>query len=219
MRDMGKDWNGMLGKVAAGSMVAGLALALAACGGAGAGDANATTDVTETEPAEVAVVEDDADAVETAADGTVAKGVADGTDGTDGTDATGDGSDRDVALDDEVVDAMADAAGDLKGVDIGTLRSDGTKLVYKGPDDISTIVFYYEGDTITREVVYFDYEDVSIANIAAQALKSDEADNDGIKSVAVDGTQVVVEYRESEFEGMSVSDIKTAYAYLQEVTQ
>ena len=216
-------------RLATGIMTTGVVLSLVACGGAKAGDADAQADVTEAQGTEkesqgtegsdsgsqsvadrkTENVSSDDTTGKTTDEKKDAKGLADDMTVDDG---SGDApvTEKDVS---EAVDAVSSG---LKGVDVGSLRSDDSKLVYQDPTGLSTFVFYYEGDKITREIVYFDYEDTSVAQTAATAMKASESE--AVKSVSVDGTQVVVEYDASKFTDLTVSDVKRTYKDLKELT-
>lgn len=176
-----------IGGVAMGAAMAGLSLTLFACA-PGQGDANRIDDqgVTATD----AVTGDADDGGEVTPDGTVTKG-----------------GEKPVATD---VTAVID------GVD--ALRSDGTKLVYRDPSGDSILVFYYEGEAITGQSVYYNYGDEDSAQVAADSMRQAqvEAADESIRGIRIDGTYVAIDYGEAMYAGMTVSDVKTAYAYLEE---
>ena len=93
------------------------------------------------------------------------------------------------------------------------LYSDDTKIVFASGE--GKLVFYYEGDKITAYHAYIDYGSASLAQTAYTALNANEEDN--IKKAYVKGHYLVVEYEDSEFEGLSLEDIRKSYSFLEEV--
>ena len=93
------------------------------------------------------------------------------------------------------------------------LYSDDTKLVFASGS--GKVVFYYSGDKITAYHAYFDYQTNANANFALRALKYE--DNESIDKAYVKGKYVVVEYAASEYENMSLEDVKLTYSYLEEL--
>ena len=93
------------------------------------------------------------------------------------------------------------------------LYSDDTKIVFDSGE--GKIVFYYEGDKITAHHVYINYGSASLAQTAYASVKLEE--EEGIKKAYVKGSYLVVEYEDSEFENLTLDDVKTAYSYLEQV--
>lgn len=93
------------------------------------------------------------------------------------------------------------------------LYSDNNKIVFESGQ--GKMVFTYSGNKITGYSLYMEYENATLANVAANVLK---ANNDSeIKNISTQGKYVVIEYNESEYEDLTVEDVKTAYSYLKEV--
>jgi hypothetical protein len=76
-------------------------------------------------------------------------------------------------------------------------------------------VFYYEGDEITGHHVYIDYNDHSSAQAAYSIYNLSELEQDDALAdrVYVKGQYLVMEYNESEYENLTLNDIRNAYAY------
>lgn len=91
--------------------------------------------------------------------------------------------------------------------------SDNTKLVFQSGN--SKLIYYYTGDTVTAYHAYIDYENAATANYALTLLQKDK--DETIDKMYTKGRYVVVEYNKSEYEDMSVNDIRTAYSYLTEL--
>ena len=91
------------------------------------------------------------------------------------------------------------------------LYSDNTKIVFKNAS--GSLVFYYSGEKITKYEAYLDYQTPALAQYALSVI---EKDNSTIKNAYVKGRYVVVEYNESEYENMTVSEVRTLYSYLEE---
>ena len=124
---------------------------------------------------------------------------------------------------DEVIDKIDQSNNNSNNDDSSALEninlySDDKQIVFANQN--VKMVFTYEGDTITGYYEYIDYQDKSLANQALAALKyADDKDEDDntIKDYYVKGTYLVIEYKESEFEGTTLEDIKRTYSYLEEI--
>ena len=92
------------------------------------------------------------------------------------------------------------------------LYSDSTKIVFKNGQ--VKLVYYYSGDTITAYHTYLDYEDAVTAKLALNLIDKDDLT---IKKAYTKGKYLVVEYNESEYENMTVSELKALYSYLEEI--
>ncbi len=95
------------------------------------------------------------------------------------------------------------------------LYSDNTKIVFA--NGTNKLVFYYSGNKITAYHAYYDYSDTTTATAALAAFKSAHEEDDSVKKIYTKGNYIVVEFAESEYEDMTVSELKTAYSYLEEV--
>ena len=95
------------------------------------------------------------------------------------------------------------------------LYSDNTKYVFEFEN--VTYVFYYSGDEITAYHTYIDYEDAATAQYAYQFLKKEDLEE--VDKYYVSGKYLVFEYNKSQYEDMKVSDLKTVYSYMTEVTK
>ncbi len=93
------------------------------------------------------------------------------------------------------------------------LYSDSTKMVFQV--GTSQLVYYYSGDKITAYHAYVDYGDAVTANYALSVAKAEEDSN--IKKAYTKGRYLVIEYNENEYENTTASEIKTAYAYFEQI--
>ena len=93
------------------------------------------------------------------------------------------------------------------------LYSDDTKIVFATENGM--IVFYYEDDRITAYHAYLNYNDSTTAKYALDILKM--SNDETIENAYVKGKYVVLEYKESEYENMSLEDVKLTYSYLKEI--
>ena len=93
------------------------------------------------------------------------------------------------------------------------LYSDNTKLVF----EIGNIkhVFYYSGDNITAYHSYVEYDTKAQATTALAVAEKD----DTIKKMYVKGKYIIIEFNESQYKDLTVSQGKTAYAYMKEVKE
>ncbi|MBR6034285.1 MAG: hypothetical protein IKP28_06145 [Clostridia bacterium] len=94
------------------------------------------------------------------------------------------------------------------------LYSDSTKIVFANGQ--TKMVFTYNGDEITGYMVYIDYEN---ATTAAYALTLIDGEDDSIEKAYVSGNYLVIEYAKSEYENLTVDDVRRAYSYLKEATK
>ena len=99
-------------------------------------------------------------------------------------------------------------------VDIVELYSDDSKLVFKSADTVY-MVFTYSGDKITGYSTYADCGSVSGANAAL--IEYNKNPDEEVKRVYTKGQYFVAEFKESEYVGLSVSEIRQAMSYLQEI--
>lgn len=93
------------------------------------------------------------------------------------------------------------------------LYSDDSKLVFEYTN--TKYVFYYSGDKVTDYYTYVDYETKENARIIYNALN--KSDYDSLVDVSLNGRYIVFRWNESEYEDLSVDDIKTAYSYMKEL--
>ena len=93
------------------------------------------------------------------------------------------------------------------------LYSDDTKIVFI--EGNSKLVFYYEGNEITKHCVYIDYGDSYTANMALNLINNDEEDKT-IEKAYVQGKYLIVEYAKEEYENTTLEDVKTAYSILEQ---
>lgn len=93
------------------------------------------------------------------------------------------------------------------------LVSDDTKLAFKmGATQI--VVYYYDGETITKKESYIDYKSEASAQKAAAEYNDGTrnlSDIGDIKSASSQGKYVVMTYNESEYESLTFSKVKMLY--------
>ena len=92
------------------------------------------------------------------------------------------------------------------------LYSDDTKVVFLF--NKIRYVFYYSGDEITAYHTYVDYGDNATAKMAYSVI---DREDETIKNCYVDGRYVVFEWEESEYEGLTYSNLRTVYSYMEEL--
>ena len=95
------------------------------------------------------------------------------------------------------------------------LYSDDSKLVFEYTN--TKYVFYYSGDKVTGYYTYVDYETKENAKIIYNALN--RSDYDAVVDISLNGRYIVFRWDKSEYEDMSVEDIKAAYSYMKELTK
>lgn len=91
------------------------------------------------------------------------------------------------------------------------LYSDDTKMVFKRAN--AQLVFYYSGDKITAYHEYIDYGNAATANTVLSFLEKDET----IEKAYVQGKYLVIEYAKSEYENLTVKEVRDLYAALEAV--
>ncbi len=100
------------------------------------------------------------------------------------------------------------------------LVSDDTKLVFKmGATQI--IVYYYEGETITKKEAYIDYKTEASAKTAAAQYNDGTkklSDIGNIKSASSEGKYVVMTYNEDEYAHLTYTKVKNIYG-MYEITK
>ena len=104
-----------------------------------------------------------------------------------------------------------DSTGTTETDDI-KLYSDNSKIVFKTEQGM--MVYYYSGEKITKYEVYLDYNDAATAKFALSVLDDEE---DGIKKKYTKGKYLVIEYDESEYDTLTLTEVKTMYSYLEEI--
>ncbi len=68
------------------------------------------------------------------------------------------------------------------------------------------IVYYYSGDKITGAKAFYEYVDETAAKNAYETIKANAGNS--YKSVSLSGIYVILEANESEYEGLTASDVK-----------
>ncbi len=93
------------------------------------------------------------------------------------------------------------------------LYSDSTKIVFQSGN--IKMVYYYSGNTITAYHAYVDYGDSATANYALAAANASK--DESIKKAYVKGKYLVIEYAESNYENLTVEDVRKLYSALEEI--
>ena len=90
------------------------------------------------------------------------------------------------------------------------LQSDDEKIVFQ----ISNMkyVFYYIDNNITGFETYIDYNSNEIANKMIENINAENIDKLYVKD-----NYVVIKWNQSEYENMSLEDIKKSYSYMFEL--
>ena len=116
--------------------------------------------------------------------------------------------------------------GGTPKIDDSYFVSDGTKYVlttesdeYEYEDDeyapVKThLVYNYSGDKITGMTTYFEYGDEASAKAAYEFYKSSD-DQEGAKSITLNGKYVVIEMTEENYEGVTASDVKEQIEFME----
>ncbi len=112
------------------------------------------------------------------------------------------------------IDSTDDVISQQESLEDGEVKlvKDKDKLCYVS--DTATMVYYYEGNEITGYEMYVDYGSEEAAGYAVQGLEeSNEAGDEslGIESITQDGTYVIIKYDKSQYEGLTVKDVKEQY--------
>ncbi len=102
--------------------------------------------------------------------------------------------------------------------DIVELYSDDTKIVFKQANN-SSIVFYYEGNTITGYELYLNYEDPTTASVAYTVLQKDHSAYENVESISQKGQYVIIKYNNDAYSGYTLEEVKMTYAALEQVTK
>lgn len=117
----------------------------------------------------------------------------------------------------ETNEVEKDATGSSDTLNDVELYSDDTKYVFQYQN--ITHIFYYDGDEITGHHTYINYNDHASAEAAYSMYNLAELEDMDAEAdrVYVSGKYLVFELNESEYENMTVSDVKTAYSYMTEL--
>lgn len=91
------------------------------------------------------------------------------------------------------------------------LYSDDTKIVFENGN--SKLVFYYSGNEITAYHSYIDYGDSVTAKYALKVLEN----GDNIDKIYTKGKYLVIEYDKSQYETLTLDEVKLTYSYLEEL--
>ena len=100
-------------------------------------------------------------------------------------------------------------------LNIEELYSDNSKLVYKNED--TYMVFTYSGEKITGFTAYEEYASAYAAQLALEEYNKDP--DPDVAKVYLKGRYLVAEFKDSEYTTFSVSELKQAMSYLQEMTK
>ena len=110
------------------------------------------------------------------------------------------------------IDSTDDVISQQESLEDGEVKlvKDKDKLCYVS--GAATIVYYYDGNDITGYEMYVNYGSDEAAEMAVQGLEeSNEAGDIGIDSITQNGSYVIIKYAKSEYEGLTVKDVKEQY--------
>ena len=119
-----------------------------------------------------------------------------------------------------VVIIIAVIAGN-SGINDSYFKSDGSKYVFSFEQEETAlsgdeaqyapkkahIVYEYKDDTITGVKVYYEYDNDDAAKEALEYAKENQSES-SYKEITTNGKYIVITMDESEYEGVSASDIK-----------
>ncbi|MBR2543359.1 hypothetical protein IKF03_02085 [Candidatus Saccharibacteria bacterium] len=77
------------------------------------------------------------------------------------------------------------------------------------------LVFFYSGDEVTGQSIYYEYSDQALAKKNADYLKSQKTDDEMISKILTNGKYVVVMMSEKTFEGMTSEDAKRQIEFME----
>lgn len=75
------------------------------------------------------------------------------------------------------------------------------------------VVYNYSGDTITGVTTYMEYTDEATAKTVYDVYKNEE--QDGVKSVSLNGKYLVVEMTEDQYADITASDVKQQIEFME----
>lgn len=116
--------------------------------------------------------------------------------------------------------------GGFGGINDSYFVSDDTKYVLTiDSDETATdseeyvplkthLVYTYSGDEITGLKAYYEYADADAAKAAAEYFQANNEES-AYKSIANDGKYVILEANESEYEGVTASDVKQQIEFME----
>ena len=96
---------------------------------------------------------------------------------------------------------------------IKNLYTDEEKLVYDN-NGIYKLVFYYKGEEITGLEHYYEYKDEKEADAKYKEDTEKYKNNVQIKKITKNGKFVVYTMAGEEYEGKTVSEVKSSYSFL-----
>ena len=98
------------------------------------------------------------------------------------------------------------------------LVSNDTKYVIKISES-TEYTYFHEGDTITGFQVNMHYSTPAAAELAKKTLEEDQITNPTIDSIVIDGSNLVVRYKSSMYDGRDLNSIKMVYEYVGAVSK
>ncbi len=122
------------------------------------------------------------------------------------------GSDTKGVTEKGTIDSTDDVIAQQESLEDGEVKlvKDKDKLCYVS--GAATIVYYYDGNKITGYEMYVDYGSEEAAKLAVQGLEDGQNAGDiGIDSITQNGSYVIIKYAESEYDGLTVKDVKEQY--------
>ena len=109
-------------------------------------------------------------------------------------------------LPEETVAGYQEALQDIQ------VTSDNNKLVFQQGENM-TAVYYHDGTKITGYEAYIDYDSPELAHAAK--IEADKEKEDDVESIKVEGSRIVVKFKESAYEDTTLEELKQSYAVIQ----
>ncbi len=78
----------------------------------------------------------------------------------------------------------------------------------------SHMIYFYSGDEITGMKIYYEYADESAAKAALDYYKDNFSESD-YKDISVEGKYLVFTSNESDYEGLTASDVKQQIEFME----
>ena len=91
------------------------------------------------------------------------------------------------------------------------MYSDDSKYIINVTDNTRGI-YYHDGEKITGYEIRIEYDSAELAEQARQTYNQEDGDN--IKSIKVDGNELIVEFGPEEYEKTSLKDVEAAYSLI-----
>ena len=93
------------------------------------------------------------------------------------------------------------------------LVSDDTRYVVK-ISETAEYTYFHDGDVITGFQVKMYYSTPEAAVLAKKNIDEEKETNPSIDSIAIDGSNLIVRYKSSMYDGQTLNTIKMVYEYV-----